>query len=118
MLRIYENYRRVALEIRRRYALKCDELTLISSDFRRRDGLLGLSLAMWLADKGRCIIIYGLPATNEEELVPLLREKPNVRFLNSPWDKEGICRAYNELRAPWLPHNALPNPKAKKTKNS
>lgn len=109
--RVYDNYCVTAAEIRRRYALKYPELTLIHSDYRRRDGLSGLSLAYGLATEGRLVVIYNLESRaldDEKELVVLLQKMPNVRFLDNPLNKEGIRQAYNDLRAPWLPHNVVP----------
>lgn len=110
--RVYDNYCVTAAEIRRRYALKYPELTLIHSDYCcRRDGFSGLSLAYELANKGKLVVIYdllGRALDDEQELVAPLKQMPNVRFLDNPLDEEEVRKAYNDLRAPWLPHNVRP----------
>lgn len=103
--RVCENYRQTAVEIRCRYALKYPELTFISTDYRHPNGLSSFALAMQYADERKLVIIYGLPRGIDEELVPLLQKMPNVRFLDSPWHEDEVYQVYNELRAPWLPHN-------------
>ena len=116
--RVYCNSRRTAAEFRRRYGLKFPGLTLVSAEYRgKKNGLSGLVLAKQLADRRKIIIIYGQPSEEDANLVTQLQKMPTVRFLEDINDARALAQADNELRAPWRPHNALPNPRARRTKN-
>lgn len=109
---IRDNDRQAVEKLKPHYAGKYPFLILVNVNYRRKgyepEVLPGLTLALDFAREGECVIVYGLPVEVPAErlsLVDQLRQMPNVRFVDSPFDEEAIRQADNELRAPWLPHN-------------
>ncbi len=120
---IYDNNRQVKAKWKEKYAGMFPKLVLINATYRSKKDkppaeLPGLALANLLAGRGRCVVVYGLPAIIPEScqaMVERLRQMQNVRFLDNPDEPRTLYQADNELRAPWLPHNCLGNPRATRT---